>query len=349
MTTTYPTTPDALSNPNPGDPLSSAVVPHAQQHTNVNDAIEAIQAKLGSGATGQSPAASTVLAGTGPGQSGYRQITEADLAPITAIPYNRLALANSIVTGDIKDGTIQGIDIAPDTVTAANIAPGAVTGSELAPNAVSSGHIGPNQIQTGHIAPDQITSALIAPGTIAASDIGPGQIGRSHLGSDLITSAYVENRSLTGSDLALGTVGTPELASKATSDASGNSSSAAFSATNNAGWVYDQASLAVAVTIPAGASGWVLASFVGAFQSDVLGTHVHFGLVRVGVHSAPPWMSIVRFGAANSPQLITAQLAENLGPGTYQYAIAVQALTADFTWSFVLNGSRSLMVQALYR
>ena len=45
MATNYPTGLDALTNPTSSDTLAS--VDHAAQHTNVNDAIEAIQAELG--------------------------------------------------------------------------------------------------------------------------------------------------------------------------------------------------------------------------------------------------------------------------------------------------------------
>jgi hypothetical protein len=45
MASTYPATLDALTNPSPGD--SQALVSHAGQHGNANDAIEAIEATLG--------------------------------------------------------------------------------------------------------------------------------------------------------------------------------------------------------------------------------------------------------------------------------------------------------------
>ncbi len=47
MPTNFPTSLDALTNPTSGDQMNSVTVPHAEQHTNVNDAIEAIEAKVG--------------------------------------------------------------------------------------------------------------------------------------------------------------------------------------------------------------------------------------------------------------------------------------------------------------
>lgn len=47
MATNYPNSLDILINPSPTDTLNSGVVPHAQQHANINDAMEAVQTILG--------------------------------------------------------------------------------------------------------------------------------------------------------------------------------------------------------------------------------------------------------------------------------------------------------------
>jgi hypothetical protein len=47
MTTTYPGTLDTFTNPVSTDLLSSATVPHATQHDNLNDAVAAIETALG--------------------------------------------------------------------------------------------------------------------------------------------------------------------------------------------------------------------------------------------------------------------------------------------------------------
>lgn len=47
MSTNFPTSLDTLTNPAPTDALDSVTVPHAEQHANANDAIEALQAKVG--------------------------------------------------------------------------------------------------------------------------------------------------------------------------------------------------------------------------------------------------------------------------------------------------------------
>ena len=47
MATNYPTSLDSLTNPASTDLMSAAGVNHADQHANANDAIEALQVKVG--------------------------------------------------------------------------------------------------------------------------------------------------------------------------------------------------------------------------------------------------------------------------------------------------------------
>lgn len=52
MSTSYPGAIDILINPTADDDLDSVTVPHDQQHSNANDAIEAIQTVLGTNPAG---------------------------------------------------------------------------------------------------------------------------------------------------------------------------------------------------------------------------------------------------------------------------------------------------------
>lgn len=47
MATSFPSSLDSFTNPSASDALDSVSVPHAAQHANINDAMEAVQAKLG--------------------------------------------------------------------------------------------------------------------------------------------------------------------------------------------------------------------------------------------------------------------------------------------------------------
>jgi hypothetical protein len=52
MATSYPSSLDSFVNPTASDSLGSATVPHADQHANANDAIEAIETVLGTSPAG---------------------------------------------------------------------------------------------------------------------------------------------------------------------------------------------------------------------------------------------------------------------------------------------------------
>jgi hypothetical protein len=47
MATNFPTSLDSLTNPTASDKLNSVTVPHATQHATLNDAVEALEAKVG--------------------------------------------------------------------------------------------------------------------------------------------------------------------------------------------------------------------------------------------------------------------------------------------------------------
>ena len=51
MTTAFPGAIDNFTNPVAADPLDSATVPHASQHANINDAVEAIETAIGTTAS----------------------------------------------------------------------------------------------------------------------------------------------------------------------------------------------------------------------------------------------------------------------------------------------------------
>jgi hypothetical protein len=140
----FPGSLDTLANPAAGDQLSNVTTPHAAQHANVNDIVEAIEAKLGLGASTPG-ATAAVLRRTGTGSSGWGQtaagdygagsIANADVNGSAAIAYSKLALASSIVSADIVDGTIATGDLAAgstaagSTVYGTTVSPTTSTGS----------------------------------------------------------------------------------------------------------------------------------------------------------------------------------------------------------------------------
>jgi hypothetical protein len=47
VTTSFPTTLDSFTNPTPADKLGTVAVLHTDQHSNLNDSLEAVEAKTG--------------------------------------------------------------------------------------------------------------------------------------------------------------------------------------------------------------------------------------------------------------------------------------------------------------
>jgi hypothetical protein len=72
----YPTSLDNFTNPTSGNNLNSPS--HSQQHSDANDAIEALEAKVGIGAS--TPTTNKVLRGTGTGDSAWGNVVEADIS-----------------------------------------------------------------------------------------------------------------------------------------------------------------------------------------------------------------------------------------------------------------------------
>lgn len=79
MTTAYPAALDAYGDPAGNVTQGSTTPTHSAHHKNHNDAVEAIEAKLGIGSS--TAAANTVLTGTGAGQTAFGQVQTAMLAP----------------------------------------------------------------------------------------------------------------------------------------------------------------------------------------------------------------------------------------------------------------------------
>lgn len=77
MTTAYPSALDAYGDPTGGQVQGSTTPTHSAHHKNHNDAVEAIEAKLGTGAS--TAAANTVLRGTGAGATSFGQVQTADI------------------------------------------------------------------------------------------------------------------------------------------------------------------------------------------------------------------------------------------------------------------------------
>jgi hypothetical protein len=182
MASSFPSGLDNFTNPSASDTLDSATVPHAAQHSNANDAIEAIESTLGVNPQGGSAtvvARLTALDSTVAGKvvsvgAGDSTITVAGTSTSPTVKVNQanLTIAESQVTNLVSD--------LAGKAPASGISPSAITGTAV------------TQADTG-----TVTSAMIANGTIVSADIS---------GSAAITNGQLANSSVSvnGLSVALG-------------------------------------------------------------------------------------------------------------------------------------------------
>lgn len=150
MSTNFPASlDDSTSLPNPTAVSKTNNPSHSDQHATANAAIKAIEAKVGTGATG--PTANTLLRGTGAGTSAWGAITSAQLAaaisdetgtgaavfaatPTLTTPkmdtINEETSANGVTVDglSIKDGKLN----TNNSVVATNITDSSVTSAKVA-------------------------------------------------------------------------------------------------------------------------------------------------------------------------------------------------------------------------
>jgi hypothetical protein len=114
MATVYPGAIDNFTNPTSSDTLNSVTVPHATQHSDLNDAVEAIEAALGTNPEGGAADVSarigdletTVDTATTGLVDRVEELEEIGLSPLGG----DLALNIAQVTADAADELVAGTD-----------------------------------------------------------------------------------------------------------------------------------------------------------------------------------------------------------------------------------------------
>lgn len=162
MTTSYPISLDTFSNPTAGSDPS--VVSHAGQHADANDAMEAVQAKLGIGAS--TPTSGNLLVGTGVGSSAWTKA-----APTGAIvgTTDSQTLTNKTLTSPvINTPTINNPTLNTNTVSEFTAANGvAVDGLNIKDGKLNTN----NSVVTTNITDDAVTPAKISALDVAQNPI----------------------------------------------------------------------------------------------------------------------------------------------------------------------------------
>lgn len=207
MATSYPGGIDAFTNPTATDSLASATVPHATQHANANDAIEAIETELGTNPKGASASVKarldtldTTVSGKAPSAS--PTFTGTVTTPLTTAGYVKtsaggvLSSAAAIAQADVTNLTT---DLAAKAPTASPTFTGVVAvpdGTVSAPSIANDG-----DANTGLYFPADNSIALATDGVARLSIDSAGLI----TGTGTSLGAYVSyTPTLAGTGWALG-------------------------------------------------------------------------------------------------------------------------------------------------
>jgi hypothetical protein len=145
MASSYPGGIDSFTNPSATDSLDSATVPHAAQHANINDAVEAIEGTLGTNPQGASATVvarlntvdSTVAGKVASVTAGDSTITVAGTATAPTVAVNAIApskvTGTAVVTSDarLSDTRIPTDASVTDDKIATTLSPSKITGTAV--------------------------------------------------------------------------------------------------------------------------------------------------------------------------------------------------------------------------
>lgn len=154
----YPTSLDAFTNPTTGDFLNSPN--HVSQHSEINDAVEALEAKLGISAS--TPTSGKLLRGTGVGSSAWDKdapsgviVGDTDIQTLT----NKTLTSPTINTAVINNPTLNTNTISEHTAASGVTVDGVLLkdGQIQTANSIDSAAYIDNSIDAEHLATNTIT------------------------------------------------------------------------------------------------------------------------------------------------------------------------------------------------
>ena len=365
MPSAFPASFDNLTNPIPDDPLASGTVPHATQHTNLNDIVEAMQGKIGLGpAPGGPGVAPGVLRRTAPNMSDWGLVQSGDLADgaITGVKIG----TGEITTTQILNGTIQDVDIAAAAAIALSKLAHVGAGNVLKSN--GSANVGGQVVNADVAAAAAIALSKIAGGTagliksngsiltagnqLASSDIpndlitgahiAPGAISNSELGLNSVISANIQDRGIAGGDIAVGAVSTLEMASGLTVI---GTAYGGYSFNIGAG-AFGYTGINVGVSgLQPGYTKLLILYFQAAYSS---GTNAAMSL-GIGIDSttSPTWTSSASQPVAGASQVMPMMLAMAWAPSGNAHTF--YALVSTTAGNIVAYGNAGMVVFGTHR
>lgn len=155
MSTNFPTSLDTLSNPTGVQNLNNP--DHASQHANINDAMEAVQAKLGIGAS--TPTSGNLLVGTGVGSATWSKV--APTGTIVGTTDSQTLTNKTLTSPTINTPTINNPTLNTNTVSEFTAANGVtVDGLNIKDAKLNTN----NSVVTSNITDGAVTYVKVAPG-----------------------------------------------------------------------------------------------------------------------------------------------------------------------------------------
>jgi len=181
----YPTSLDAFTNPTTNDFLNSPN--HVQQHSDINDAVEALEAKLGISAS--TPTSGKLLRGTGAGSSAWDK--DAPTGTIVGTTDSQTLTNKTLTSPTINTAIINNPTLNTDTISEFTSAAGVTVDGLLIKDAA----LPAGSIQTSWLAAGAVTAPKI---DFGGSGVGVWweEIARTTSGvaGDTVTQSSIPNR-----------------------------------------------------------------------------------------------------------------------------------------------------------
>lgn len=227
MTTAFPGAIDAFTNPTATDALDSATVPHASQHANVNDAVEAIETAIGTtGAPVLAKLASPTFTGTPTLPTGTIATTQTAADSSTKVATTAFVTTADNLKADLASPTFTGTPATPTAAVGTNTTQIATTAFVLANAGLSFGFTSGLYYRSVGTGFDGITTSVVNETTYVPFLVSRTQTfdristgtGATYAGTGTVRMGIYNNDSTTGKPstvvLDAGTVATTALSTK---------------------------------------------------------------------------------------------------------------------------------------